>query len=82
MKYLPICADCGVEMRCARNGQPVIRKTYGEATTVQSGDKYACPQCKSAVVVGMGKPVHSGEETFDSEHAAARFAEPVEVEWE
>jgi hypothetical protein len=80
MENLPICA-CGTEMRCLKNGAPVIRYHEGEPITVQSGDKYGCRSCDNKVVVGLGAPTHSGDEQFDGELSRAdRNSHAVRVE--
>jgi DNA-directed RNA polymerase subunit RPC12/RpoP len=71
MENLPICVNCGTEMRCVKNGAGLIRYHDGEPITVQSGDKYGCPDCSFQVMVGLGAPTHSGDKGFEGELSRA-----------
>ena len=53
----PICAECAVEMRCEKNGVPL---TIGAHFDIHWGDRFRCPTCDAAVIVGVsatGKPI-------------------------
>lgn len=64
MSFLkPVCANCGVQMRCMKNGHTIRQLSSHKATMfVWQGDRYACPDCNASVVVGIGQrteiPVH------------------------
>jgi len=54
----PVCAKCGREMVCWRNGvvvwhptEPVKGDPMDDIDFVVIGDKYRCPDCGSEVVV-------------------------------
>lgn len=46
----PICATCFVEMRCEKNGVPL---TIGVHHDIHWGDRFRCPACVAAVIVGV-----------------------------
>lgn len=54
----PICASCAVEFKCQKNGVWVNDpKVAGWPSTYWSADRYVCPGCGSAVIVGRGGPM-------------------------
>ena len=46
----PVCAECETTMLCAKNE---VRVDCGGGY-VKSGDEYACPDCKTRVIIGFG----------------------------
>lgn len=51
---VPVCVECLVEMRCAKNEQAVMM----DGTSIYSGDRYKCPGCGNGVIVGFSsRPV-------------------------
>ena len=51
----PICASCAVELQCQKNGVWVNDpKVAGWPATYWSADRYVCPGCGAAVIVGRG----------------------------
>jgi hypothetical protein len=54
----PICVKCRLEMRTVRNDRPVADPKVGQfPSTYWLGDECECPECKSRVVVGFGRPM-------------------------
>ena len=54
----PICANCKVAMRCAKNDF-IVRDPCvdGFSSTYWAGDLFECPECGCQVVVGFGRQV-------------------------
>jgi hypothetical protein len=53
-----ICVKCNLEMRPAKNGQPVESMTEEGPYQLIMGDKYQCPECGADVVTGLAnKPM-------------------------
>jgi len=52
----PVCVPCGVNMRCELNAVVVV-DTLENGVEVQlwNGDKWKCPNCGHAVVLGFGQ---------------------------
>jgi len=48
-----ICAGCGAEMRCKKNGHVVITLAEGRPVALTDGDLYECPKCGTQVVIGL-----------------------------
>lgn len=66
----PICFECGLSMRCHRNGQPVLVTSDREKKhpyKFYMADVYKCPDCGVRVVVGFSKPTESFEDRFEME---------------
>lgn len=56
MALPPVCASCGVVMRCGRNDQPVRDSRMGSLpATVWVGDRFDCPSCEASIVTGFGQ---------------------------
>ena len=54
----PICVPCRLEMRCVKNSRVVCDpEASGFASTYWLGDEYECPECRSRIVTGFGKPI-------------------------
>lgn len=52
----PVCVGCAVEMRCVKNGAPVIETDEnGVERAAWAGDKYACPTCGQQIICGYGR---------------------------
>ena len=51
----PICVDCQIEMRPAKNGFVVELMAADRPYQKWSTDKWACPNCSFEVVVGFGR---------------------------
>ena len=51
----PVCVNCRVRMKCAKNDV----KVKLDETAVAFGDKYACPDCGQEVITGFGKAILS-----------------------
>lgn len=67
---LPICFECGLSMRCHRNGQPVIvtfDREKEQPYKLFYTDVYKCPGCDVRVVTGFSEPIEHHEAGFDSE---------------
>lgn len=68
----PVCVNCSVEMRCHKNGQPVV-----SGNGLYHGDVYECPDCKFRVVSGFSSlPIREGwepdfREVVEAERMAA-----------
>ena len=63
----PICVKCRLEMRCVKNNRLVRDPEVGGfPSTYWLGDEYECPDCRSRIVTGFGKPLarHPGEVTY------------------
>lgn len=57
---IPICAKCGLTMRCVKNERNVREEaSQTEAlpeVPVWSGDEFRCNGCGARVIVGFGMP--------------------------
>ena len=70
----PVCVDCGFQMRCHKNGQPVCTTEDPEKQRLHEffhADVYRCPGCGARVAVGFSAPTSRLDDTFQREIAHA-----------
>jgi len=67
-RLTPICVPCARSMRCAQNEFAVRdKRTPDSPATVWSGDRFACPDCGSSVVVGFGSGLAENPDAPDTD---------------
>ena len=64
----PICVDCQLEMRAAKNGFVIELMAADQPYQKFSSDKFACPNCGFEVVVGVA--IHPIAEHWQPGYAA------------
>ena len=66
----PICFECGLSMRCHRNGQPVIVTSDPAKENpykLYYTDVYKCPGCGVRVVTGFSRATEFHDPRFATE---------------
>ncbi len=63
----PVCVKCACEMRPAKNGHVIESMTKWADGRIESyqlfeGDRWECPGCHVAVVIGCGTPYSHAHE--------------------
>lgn len=74
MSRPPICAKCGREMKCEKNGV-VIEDLFsgGKSYKMTCGDLWKCPACGAEVIISSDKPfVEQYEKDYPKRSAKIR----------
>jgi hypothetical protein len=78
---LPICVECELEMRCAKNGCTVEEMADFGSYRLVSGDLYECPNCNVSVVVGRALTPLAEHFQGDYSHRKATADRPIVRAW-